>query len=252
MPRARELARRALELDPDLPEAHAMLGIVAGHYDFDWNEAERRFRLAVAREPISCHLRIWYASFYLFSTGRAEEARRQMELVLKEDPLSQMWHYLLSTVLQGLGRNDEALAARRKAIEIDPQFWVGWMHLGLLQAVQGRHAEARDCAEKATAGAPWSPYSIGLMAGVLTKAGETEKAEGLLASLRGDAHGGPVGLACYHLVLGEIDRAVEWAGKAVEQRFPAVIPMVIRPFEPLLRQSAGWPALLKKMNLPEA
>ena len=88
------------------------------------------------------------------------------------------------------------------------------------------------------------------MAGVLAHAGETEKAETLLAGLRGDADMGPVGLACYHLVRGEIDRAVEWAGKAVEQRFPAVIILVIRPFEPLLRQSAGWPALLKKMNLP--
>lgn len=88
------------------------------------------------------------------------------------------------------------------------------------------------------------------MAGVLAHTGETERAEGLLAGLRGDAYAGPVGLACYHLVLGEIDRTVEWAGKAVEQRFPAVIILVICPFEPRLRQSAGWPALLKKMNLP--
>src|SRR5262249_28659020 len=43
MPRARELALRALQIDPNLPEAHAMLGIVAGHYDYDWVEAERRF-----------------------------------------------------------------------------------------------------------------------------------------------------------------------------------------------------------------
>ena len=74
MPKARELALRALEIDPDLPEAHAMLGIVAGHYDFDWSEAERRFRLAMAREPISRHLRQWNAYFHLFSIGRAHEA----------------------------------------------------------------------------------------------------------------------------------------------------------------------------------
>ena len=251
MPRARELAQRALELDPDLPEAHAMLGIVAGHYDFDWKEAGRRFRLAVAREPISCHLRQWHAQFYLRSIGHTDDVRREMERVLKEDPLGQVWRYLMSTVLQGLGLNDEALAEAHKAVEIDPQFWLGWWWLGMLQSIQGRHAEARDCAEKATAGAPWSPYSIGLMAGVLGKGGETEKADGLLVRLRGDAHGGAVGLACYHLVLGEFDRAVEWAGTALDQRFAAVIVCLIRPFEPLLRQSAGWPVLLKKMNLPE-
>jgi serine/threonine protein kinase len=59
VPQARTLAQRALELDPDLPEAHAMLGIVAGQYDLDWKEAGRRFHLAMAREPISCHLRQW-------------------------------------------------------------------------------------------------------------------------------------------------------------------------------------------------
>ena len=71
MPRARELAQRALEIDPDLPEAHAMLGIVAGHYDYDWSEAERRFRLAVQREPLSPHLRQWYATFLLFCDSDA-------------------------------------------------------------------------------------------------------------------------------------------------------------------------------------
>ena len=142
MPRARELARRALELDPDLPEAHAMLGIVAGHYDLDWKEAERRFRLAMAREPISCHLRQWHAAFYLSSVGRKEEARREMERVLKEDPLSQMWHYNYSETLQGLGLDDEALAAARKAVEIDPQFWLGWWHFGMLHSIHGRHADS--------------------------------------------------------------------------------------------------------------
>jgi hypothetical protein len=50
MPQAREFARRALELEPDLPEAHAMVSIVAGHYDFEWKEAERR---SVRQRPTS-------------------------------------------------------------------------------------------------------------------------------------------------------------------------------------------------------
>ena len=75
MPRARELATRALEIDPDLPEAHAMLGIVAGVLDYDWPETERRFRLAMAREPISPHLRQWNAWFHLFSVGRSDRGQ---------------------------------------------------------------------------------------------------------------------------------------------------------------------------------
>jgi serine/threonine-protein kinase len=248
MPRARELAQRALEIDPELPEAHAMLGIVAGHYDYDWREAERRFQLAVMREPLSPHLRQWYATFFLNSVGRADEALAQVVRINQEDPLGQIWHLMRGNIL-GLEHADEAYAAVRRSVELDPQFWLGWVHLAILCALRGEHADAMRCAEKAMAAAPWSPYSIGLMSGALANTGLVEKAEPLLDGLREASYGGPVGLAIYSLVRGDIDAAVEWAGKAAEQRFPVFIPLVIRPYEALFRRSAGWPAVLKTINL---
>lgn len=53
----------------------------------------------------------------------------------------------------------------------------------------------------------------------------------------------------YSLARGEIEQAVEWSAKAAERRFPAFIPRVSRTFEPSLRHSPAWPAVLKKMNL---
>ena len=229
-----------------------MVDVVAqprNHYDYDWGEAERRFRAAVKREPLSTHLRQWYASFWLLAIGRPDEALLQLARVMDEDPLCQIWHYLRSGVMECLGRPDDALAALRTAIELDPKFWLGPVHLGMLYATRGQHAEAMHCAEKGMAAAPWSPYSIGLIAGALAKSGQAEEAEPLLVTLRGDWYGAPVGLVYYYLALGEIDTAVEWAGKAVEQRFPAFILVVLRPFEPLFRQSAAWPSVLKAMNL---
>ena len=129
MPRARELAQRALEIDPDLPEAHAMLGIVAGHYDYDWIEAERRFRLAVTREPLSPHLRQWYGTFFLFAIGRADEACLQLSRVIAEDPLCQMWRLMRANLLPSVGLEHEALDDARKAVELDPDFWLGWADL---------------------------------------------------------------------------------------------------------------------------
>jgi eukaryotic-like serine/threonine-protein kinase len=249
MPRARQLAQRALEIDPELPEAHAMLGIVAGHYDYDWSEAERRFRLAVTREPLSPHLRQWYGTFFLFATGRADEARLQLSRVIAEDPLCQMWRLMRANLLPSVGLEHEALDDARKAVELDSGFWLGWADLGLLYARRHQHTEAMRCAERAMAGAPWCPYSIGVMAAALANEGQENSAEPLLVALQGDAYGGPVGLAVYFLARGEIEQAVEWSAKAVEQRFPAFIPRLIRAFEPSLRRSAAWPELLKKMNL---
>jgi eukaryotic-like serine/threonine-protein kinase len=251
MPRARQLAQRALEIDPELPEAHAMLGIVAGHYDYDWSEAERRFRLAVMREPLSPHLRQWYGTFFLFATGRADEARLQLSRVIAEDPLCQMWRLMRANLLPGVGLEHEALDDARKAVELDPGFWLGWADLSLLYARRHQHSEAMRCAERAMVGAPWCPYSIGAMAAALANEGQENSAEPLLVALRGDAYGGPVGLAVYFLARGEIEQAVEWSAKAAEQRFPAFIPRLIRAFEPSLRRSAAWPSVLKKMNLAE-
>lgn len=99
------------------------------------------------------------------------------------------------------------------------------------------------------AGAPWCPYSIGVMAAALANDGQANRAEPLLAVLQEDVYRGPVGLAVYALARGEIEPAVEWLAKTAEQRFPAFIPRLIRTFEPSLRRSAAWPAVLKRMNL---
>jgi hypothetical protein len=109
-----------------------------------------------------------------------------------------------------------------------------------------------QCAERAMTGAPWCPYSIGMMAGGLANRGQVNDAQPLLDGLRGDAYGGPVGLAVYFLARGEIEQAVEWSAKVAEQRFPTSIPRLLRAFEPSLRRSAVWPGVLKKMNLAEA
>ena len=252
MPRARELAARALELDPDLPEAHAMLGIVAGHFDYDWNEAGRRFALAVKREPLSAHLRSWYDTFWLLATGRTEEARRQGARVIEEDPLCQMWHLMHSQTLQACGFEDEAVAAVQRGLELDSTFWFGWARLGLLQAARGQHADALACAGKAFAIAPWSPYAMGLMAGALANAGQIDKAEPLLDSMNGQSSGGEIASFVYYLSRGEIDRALEAGLQATSQRFPAFIPVWCRAFEPRLRQSPAWPDVLKAMNLQPA
>lgn len=111
---ARTLAQQALELDPELPEAHGMLGIVAGPYNLDWKEAERWFGLAIAHEPVPWHMRHWYSVFYLFSVGRAEEARREV-------------------------------SRTRSA------FLVGMVAIRHACAMYGRYAEARECSDKAFA-----------------------------------------------------------------------------------------------------
>jgi serine/threonine-protein kinase len=251
MPRARELAQRALDLDPDLPEAHAMLGIVAGHYDFDWGQQERRFARALARGAISGHVRQQRALFDLLTRGEGEDAHREHLAVIDDDPLCQMWHYTMSLTLAALGRDAEALAAAERAVAIDPASWVGWREVGIIHATNGRLGEALACAERVIAAAPWSPPNVGLLAGALEVLGHAERARPHVDALRADGDTGPAGLFIYHVVSGDADAAIDSAQQACERRFTAIIPLAVRPRQRLLRTSPRWRGFLESVRLAD-
>ena len=79
------------------------------------------------------------------------------------------------------------------------------------------------------------------------------RAEAVLETLGdGTAFGAPFGFVYYHLICSEIEQAADWAEKAIEQREPWVIFLLLLPLAKDLRQSSRWPALAKMMNLPEA
>ncbi len=250
-PLMRTLTGRALELDPELSEAHGMMGILAGVIHFDWVEAGRCFRRAMAREPVPWHVRAWYSCFYLLPLDRAAEARREAERALEDDPLSAILYWTLSLALDALGLKEEALAARQRVVELDPDMWIGWYRLAMSHAVHGNYSEARPCAERAFELFPTSPSTIGVLAGVLRKAGEIHRADELLLPLPDGAYGTSTARMCSCLVAGDIEAAVEWAAKAVAQNEPLLITNVLRPFQGVLRKSQGWPALLKQLNLTE-
>jgi tetratricopeptide (TPR) repeat protein len=251
MPRARDLAQRALELDPDLPEAHAMLGIVAGQYDFDWAEQERRFERALARGAVSGHVRQQRALFDLLTRGQADEAHREHLIVIEGDPLCQMWHYTRSLTLAALGRDADALAAAERAVAIDPASWIGWREMGIIHATNGRPAEALACAERVMAASPWSPPSVGLFAGALEAMGHPDRARPHVDALRADVDNGPAGLFIYHLICGDADAAIGCAQRACEQRYTAIIPLAVRPRQRLLRTSPRWRGLLESARLAD-
>jgi serine/threonine protein kinase len=76
LPMVRSQAQKALELDPSLPEGHAMLGVVAAGLEYDWKETERHFRLAIARDPVPVNVRLQYAVGYLLLAGRPKPFSR--------------------------------------------------------------------------------------------------------------------------------------------------------------------------------
>jgi TolB-like protein/tRNA A-37 threonylcarbamoyl transferase component Bud32 len=247
MPLVRAGAQKALDLDPSLPDAHAMLGIVAGVYDYDWKEAERLFRLAMTRDPVPPQVHAWYGYFYLLPMGRAEDAVEAIERGLQEDPLHLLFRVLLAFSMEAAGRYEDGATEFRRILELDENYWAAYSMLAWNHALRGMFPEALPLAEKGYSLAPWNVAAIAAFAAVLQRTGNTSRAEEVLQPLRSapEAYAAPRGLAFFHLLCGEIDQAADWVEKCVEQRDP----YSTNNFN--FRLGARWPALAKMMNLPE-
>jgi serine/threonine-protein kinase len=247
MPLVRRAAQKALDIDSSLPEAQSILGCVAAVYDYDWKLAEHYYQLAMADEPVPALVRLNYALYYLLVLGRPLDAAQQMALAVRDDPLNGRYHMVLGACLDASGTDgSEEL---RRAVELDDNY--AFLYLDWIHSSRGRIAEALVAAEHAYSLAPWSSRAIGLLAGVLVRGGDHDRAQGLLDKLgSGEAYGAPNGLAIFHLLCSDIDRAADWVEKAIEERDPLILLSLRQPYAQPLRSSRHWLKLAKLMNLP--
>jgi TolB-like protein/tRNA A-37 threonylcarbamoyl transferase component Bud32/Tfp pilus assembly protein PilF len=246
IPLARAAELEALRADPELPEAHALLACWNGSHDHDWNEAERRWRLAMAREPVSHDVRFWYGNHYLVSIGRVTEAVETMARALQEDPLNLLYRHILAHGLRNARRLEDAASELRKVLEIDENFPPAVGQLGAVYAQQGRFEEALALTERAGAAMPWDNAIQGQLAGLLVRSGQKSRADGLIEKLRPGGVDAALGMAVFHAIVEEFDQAAEWAERAIEERCPRLIGIL----GPLLRYTVTWPGLARLMNLP--
>ena len=160
-PLLQSLAQRALELDPSLPEAHLVVGILSTFTDFNWKKAESAYRLATtgdAATPI-CHLMFGIA---LMIAGRCEEAVQQLEKGLQKDPLQTTIRAVLGHCLGAVDRDAEAEEHFRQTMHLDPNHYLSSVFLAELYAARGRFTEGLPSAERAFSLAPWYPPCVGI------------------------------------------------------------------------------------------
>ena len=243
----RQEARRTHELDPSAPLGHAMLGLVAGAFDHDWKEVQRRFELAMSCSPISGLVRWPYANFVLAPFGRFREAAEQMEKWLDQDPLNVAARSELAFFLGHAELYDRALAAAQLALEVDETYWFAHYVMSEIHVSAGKLSDALTSAEAAFRLAPWNSRVAGLLAGILACNGNIHQAEELIKKL---SKSGPVGMLLYHLLCSDADTMAEWYEKAIKDRELFAILYAQAPIIKPVRQSVHWPRLARMMNLP--
>lgn len=204
-------ARRALELDEGLAEAHATLGLVSVSTVPEWQHSETEFRRAIELDPNDATSHQWLA-FYLFFAGRPDAALAEIVLARQLNPLSAVTnadegHFLYATRHFG-----EARTRLQEAIELEPELGQPHATLALVELESGHPANAVKEARAGLVLDPGTANTIGEAGYVLACLGQTEEAKQLLARLKDlEQHGSTVQVftAMVELGLGQRDRALE-------------------------------------------
>jgi tetratricopeptide (TPR) repeat protein len=229
--RARAAARRALEIDATLAEAYTSLAAIADCHDWDRAEAERLFRRAIELNPNYATAHHWYSDL-LTSVGRYDEALAAVRKAQDLDPLSMIISNSIGTVLYYAGRYDESIEHFLQVIDLDPRFPPAWRGLGGAYETTGRYEDAVAAFEKTRDLTGGSAYSVMALAHCYALWGQREKALAIVEELRRDAprrYVSPYSMAAVHVALGEVDAAFECLQRSLDEQDRALVWLPVAP-----------------------
>jgi TolB-like protein/DNA-binding winged helix-turn-helix (wHTH) protein/Tfp pilus assembly protein PilF len=250
MNNVRSNARKALELDPAMAEAHTSLAFVLMHYDWDFAAAEREFLRAIDLNPNYGTAHQWHA-INLAATGRVEAALAELRRAQELDPLSLIISADIGELLGGARRYQEATAQLQSTLQMDPNFLPAQLDLATVFNYQQKYAAAADHARKALELAPGSLWAESVLGAAYALNGQRDEAQKVMKTIQHSSHKdeGAVYLAVIATCLGDKDAAFRWLHVARDQRVGSLIVMKITPYWDPLRSDPRFASLLHDVGL---
>ena len=253
-PKVLEACRRAISLDPNNAEAHALRGLVRFFFDRDEKAAESDFRRSQELDPRHAQGRQLY-SFMLLSLGRFEEAIREAKAGWDAEPLSLVQNANVAFAFYFAGRYDESIEWCQKTLAMDPNFLRAHYVLGMAYEQRKMYSEAIAELETARRISEDGPHYVASLGHAYAAAGRTADARRCLEDLNEMAQRRFVGseqIGLVHVGLGERRDALTLLERGEEERNNWMMNLAIdRRFDPL-RSDLRFAGLLKRLNLPAA
>ncbi|HEY3279055.1 MAG TPA: protein kinase [Gemmatimonadales bacterium] len=249
--RAKRYARKALELDESLAEAHASLAWSLFIYDWDWPGADREFRRAIELDPRYATAHQWFA-FSLAAQGKHDDALLEGHTALELDAGSVSIRRGMGWLYYYARRYDQARYHLARAIEMNPNAEESHRIFGLTLALQGQTEEAERVLRDALTLPDAGPYAQATLGWVLARAGKAAETATLLRGLEAQArerYVSPVAFATLHLALGDFDRTMEYAEMAFEERRGWLAYLAVNQMFDPLRGEPRFQALVARMRL---
>jgi DNA-binding winged helix-turn-helix (wHTH) protein/TolB-like protein/tetratricopeptide (TPR) repeat protein len=230
-------ANKAIGLDPLRSDAHNALGSVKFWYAWDWKGSEEEFRRGIAINPSNPSLHLRYAHL-LSNTGRHAEGRRKVEEALRLDPLWLPANTLAGIFLLNAGELDASIAQSKRALEINPDYWVARDHLGKAYEQKGMFEEALEQYRQSYAHSAGSTEPLARRAHLLARMGRKSEARKILAEMMAiskQRYVPPYNIALMHVGLGDKDQALRWMGRACAEHDARMVFLKVEPLWGALR-----------------
>jgi tetratricopeptide (TPR) repeat protein len=250
-PKAHDAAIKALAIDNKLAEGHAALAYTMFRGDWNWQEAEKEFKQAIALNDNYASAHQWYAN-YLSAMGRFDEAIQETQRTKEIDKTSLIINAHFGIVDFLAHRYDAAIMECKKTVELDPNFFVARRYLGLSYAQKGMYNEALSEFEKAIASSGGSPLMKAEYAHTLALSGDTTKAQTELASLielSKQKYISAYHIAAIYVGLKDKDHAFEWLERAFLDRADWMAFLKVDPRFDSLHSDSRFIDLQRRMNL---
>jgi serine/threonine-protein kinase len=247
---AEQAARRALQLDDSLAEAHAMMGALRAS-EFDWKAAGLEFSRALALDPRSGDVLRWYEHYYLGPMKRLDDSVAAYQWAVELDPLSPSLQAQLGYSYCLKRDWNRAIKQCRTALELDPRCWA-YILLGSCYFHIGRHDDAIRAMETQTQLMGRSSFALGNLGWAYASTGRTAEALKLLEELQERAqqqYTPSWSFAVINSALGEMEKAFDWFERAVDEGEPLMLHVHVHPNYDPLRSHPRYAPLLRKMKL---
>ena len=249
--KAKFYARKAIELDDTLAEAHASLAWSLFIYDWNWAAAAREFRRAIELDPRYAPAHQWYG-FMLASQRRFDEALLEVHTAQENDPSSVSVRRSLGYCYLYARKYDQARYHLDRAIAMNPTAEESFRIQGLTLTFQKDYAAAERVLREALALAPETASSTkATLAFCLAASGDSSYARQIAAELeerRKNEYVSPVEDAIVQMAIGDREKALDWTERAIEERRGWVAYLRVHPIVDSLRGEPRFDALVKRMN----
>lgn len=252
--RARQAARRAVEIDPLLAEAHAALGLSLAWQDWKWAEAEAAFRKAVEADPRSATARGFYAVGVLLPERRLKEAQAEFRTALDLDPLPLFLNYTYAFCFLVGGKPEDAVRQYERVLELEGLHADVYWDYGMALAYAGRTAEARRAFRASRERRGAKDLELHGLEALLSGDRETARRDAVqLAKAAAAGREEAMNAARLFAALGEKEQALDWLEIAVQRREPEAVWIKADPRLAPLRGMPRHDALVRRVGLtPES